>query len=130
MPTGLQAIWRWRRYAHWIASNPALTKVCPPDRKQSGLDRGMPTGLQAIRCWQRYAHRSVAIFCIDLIVMFMISRSRPVREGVSNGEEDGRRPPVLFGGGPPAGRIRVGLAGLHETLGSPWILRCSRKAQR
>jgi hypothetical protein len=46
-----------------------------------------------------------------------------VREGVSKGEEDGRRTPALrvgyplngrkavLGGGPPAGRIRVGHGG-------------------
>jgi hypothetical protein len=32
---------------------------------------------------------------------------RPVREGVSKGEEDGRRPPALRAGHPPNGRKAV-----------------------
>jgi hypothetical protein len=43
-------------------------------------------------------------------LFFFVLIFRPVREGVSKGEEDGRRPPAL-GGGPPAGRIRVGHGG-------------------
>jgi hypothetical protein len=58
---------------------------------------------------------------------------RPVREGVSKGEENGRRLPALRAGYPPNGHKAVwgvarlqglegsGLAGLGETLGSPWI---------
>jgi hypothetical protein len=57
-------------------------------------------------------------------------RRRPVREGVSKGEEDGHRPPALRAGHSPNGHkavwgvarpagIEAGEAG--ETLGSPWI---------
>jgi hypothetical protein len=51
----------------------------------------------------------------------MIRGTRPAREGGDKGEEDGRRPPARKGGCPPAGRIRVGMAGPGETSGSPWI---------
>jgi hypothetical protein len=58
---------------------------------------------------------------------------RPVREGVSKGEEDGQKPPALQAGHPTNGRKAVwgvarpqgieglGMAGPHETLGSLWI---------
>jgi hypothetical protein len=43
----------------------------------------------------------------------IVEKSRAVREGVSKGEEDGRRPPALRAGHPPNGP--------HETFVRPWI---------
>jgi hypothetical protein len=57
---------------------------------------------------------------VSFTVRRTISNIRPVREGVSKGEEDGRRPPVLPVAR-PQGIEGWGMAGQGETLGSPWI---------
>jgi hypothetical protein len=61
-----------------------------------------------------------------------LSAARPVRRGVSKGKEDGRRPSALrakrpnghkavWGVARPQGIYGSGMAGPHETLGSPGV---------
>jgi hypothetical protein len=45
--------------------------------------------------------------------------SRPVRRGVSKGEEDGCK--AVWGVARPQGVYGLGMAGPYETLGRPWI---------
>jgi hypothetical protein len=103
-----------------------------PLRSQNDTPFRRPTPGRPIRCLG-VGHLQGVSGVVHNQVWFIISfLTRPVRRGVSKGEEDSRRPPcvwafvlalrsAVWGVARLQGVCGLGMAVPGETLGSPWI---------